>query len=106
MHAGIDLAAPSGTPIHATGDGIVTFAGRNGNYGLQVKVRHLDRISSTYAHLEKIYVNKGQSVSRNQQIGAMGSTGQSTGPHLHYEIVVDGKMVNPLKFIEAEANVY
>ena len=106
MHTGIDLAAPSGTPIHATGDGIVTFAGRNGNYGLQVKVRHLDGISSTYAHLEKIYVNKGQSVSRNQQIGAMGSTGLSTGPHLHYEIVVDGKMVNPLKFIEAEANVY
>lgn len=106
MHAGIDLAAPSGTPIHATGDGVVTFAGRNGNYGLQVKVRHLDGISSTYAHLKKIYVKQGQSVSRNQQIGAMGSTGLSTGPHLHYEIVVDGKMVNPLKFIEAESNVY
>ena len=106
MHTGIDLAAPSETPIHATGNGVVTFAGRNGNYGLQVKVRHLGGISSTYAHLEKIYVKKGQSVSRNQQIGAMGSTGQSTGPHLHYEIVVDGKMVNPLKFIEAEANVY
>ena len=106
MHNGIDLAAPPGTPIRATGDGTVTFAGRNGNYGLVIRVQHLGGISSTYAHLKKIYVRKGQSVSRNQQIGAMGSTGASTGPHLHYEIVVDGKMVNPMKFIEAEANVY
>lgn len=106
MHNGIDLAAPPGTPIRATGDGIVTFAGRNGNYGLMVRVQHLGGISSIYAHLEKIYVQKGQSVSRNQQIGGMGSTGASTGPHLHYEIVVDGNMVNPMKFIEAEANVY
>ncbi len=106
MHNGIDLAAPPGTPILATGDGIVTFAGRSGNYGLVIRVQHLGGISSTYAHLEKIYVRKGQSVSRNQQIGAMGSSGVSTGPHLHYEIVVDGNMVNPMKFIEAEANVY
>lgn len=106
MHKGIDLAAPPGTPIRATGDGIVTFAGRSGNYGLLIRVEHLGRISTTYAHLEKIYVRKGQSVSRNQQIGAMGSTGASTGPHLHYEIVVDGKMINPMKFIEARANVY
>ena len=106
MHNGIDLAAPPGTPILATGDGVVTFAGRKGNYGLLVKVRHLGGISSLYAHLEKIYVKKGQSVSRNQQIGAMGSSGLSTGPHLHYEIDVGGEMVNPLKFIEAEANVY
>ena len=106
MHKGIDLAAPPGTPILATGDGIVTFAGRSGNYGLLIRVEHLGGISTTYAHLEKIYVRKGQSVSRNQQIGAMGSTGASTGPHLHYEIVVDGKMINPMKFIEARANVY
>ena len=106
MHKGIDLAAPPGTPILATGDGIVTFAGRSGNYGLLIRVKHLGGISTTYAHLEKIYVRKGQSVSRNQQIGAMGSTGASTGPHLHYEIVVDGKMINPMKFIEARANVY
>ena len=106
MHKGIDLAAPPGTPILATGDGTVTFAGRSGNYGLLIRVEHLGGISTTYAHLEKIYVRKGQSVSRNQQIGAMGSTGASTGPHLHYEIVVDGKMINPMKFIEARANVY
>ena len=106
MHKGIDLAAPPGTPILATGDGIVTFAGRSGNYGLLIRVKHLGGISTTYAHLEKIYVRKGQSVSRNQQIGAMGSTGASTGPHLHYEVVVDGRMINPMKFIEARANVY
>lgn len=106
MHEGVDFGARHGTPVLATGDGIVTFAGWQSGYGKTVSISHLGGISSSYAHLSKIAVQKGQRVSRDERIGDIGSTGLSTGPHLHYEIVVREKPVNPMQFIRAEANVH
>ena len=101
MHEGIDLAAPIGTPIYATADGIVTSAGwHNGGYGKLVKVEHGRGIETRYAHLSSIAVSPGQRVVRGQQIGRMGSTGRSTGSHLHYEVRIDGRAVNPIPFMK------
>ena len=101
-HNGADFAAPLGTPVRATGDGVVVFAGRNGAYGKTVKIRHGGGIETLYAHLSKIHVKINQRVSRNQRIAAMGSTGLSTGSHLHYEVRIQGKAVNPMQFIKAK----
>jgi murein DD-endopeptidase MepM/ murein hydrolase activator NlpD len=105
LHSGIDLAGPRGTPIHTTADGIVTYAGRMSGYGLTIKVRHSFGFETLYAHLSKIRVKKGQRVSRGKQIGDMGNTGRSTGTHLHYEVRVGGKAVNPMSYIKAAKNV-
>lgn len=102
MHAGIDLAAPIGTPIYATADGTVSAAGWNsGGYGNLIKVDHGSGIETRYGHLSRILVSPGQRVTRGQQIGRMGSTGRSTGTHLHYEVRVDGRAVNPMPFLRA-----
>lgn len=106
MHAGVDLAGPVGTPIYATGDGTVTFAGWQSGYGYLIKVQHELGTETRYAHLSKIRVKVGQKVMRNSRIGDMGNTGRSTGPHLHYEVRVDGKAVNPMSFIKAAENVF
>lgn len=102
-HEGIDLAAPIGTPIHATADGIVSAAsgGYNGGYGNLVKVDHGGRVETRYAHLSSIAVIPGQRVVRGQVIGRMGSTGRSTGSHLHYEVRIDGRAVNPIPFMKS-----
>ena len=105
-HQGIDLAGPVGTPIYATGDGVVTFAGWQRGYGNLIKIQHAVGTETRYGHLSKIGVKAGQKVSRNSLIGAMGNTGRSTGPHLHYEVRVDGKAVNPMSFIKAAQNVF
>ncbi|MDS9468664.1 DUF5930 domain-containing protein [Paracoccus sp. MBLB3053] len=105
-HEGIDMAAPVGTPIYATGDGVVTFAGRQSGYGNLIKVQHELGTETRYAHLSKIKVKVGQKVSRGSLIGAMGNTGRSTGPHLHYEVRVNGRAVNPMTFIKAAQNVF
>ena len=105
MHKGIDLAAPIGTPIYATAEGVVTFSGRQRGYGIVVKIRHAFGFETVYAHLNKTRVEVGQQVTRGDRIGDMGSTGRSTGSHLHYEIRIDGEAVNPLKFIEAARDV-
>ena len=98
-HAGIDLAAPIGTPIYATADGTVGEAGyNNGGYGNLIKVDHGRGIETRYAHLSAILVSPGQRVTRGQMIGRMGSTGRSTGSHLHYEVRIDGRAVNPIPF--------
>jgi murein DD-endopeptidase MepM/ murein hydrolase activator NlpD len=94
-HKGIDLAAPTGTPIESVGDGTVTFAGTNGGYGKFIKIKHASGYETAYAHLSKISVKKGERVSQGQLIGAVGSTGSSTGPHLHYELHANGKIVHP-----------
>ena len=97
MHAGIDLAGPSGTPIHATADGVVSTAGYNsGGYGNLVKIDHGRGIETRYGHLSVMAVTPGQRVTRGQVIGRMGSTGRSTGSHLHYEVRIDGRAVNPI----------
>lgn len=98
-HTGLDIAAKTGTPIQVTTDGNVTFAGRNGSYGYLVKVSHGNGVETWYAHCSKLYVSKGQTVSAGDTIAAVGSTGNSTGPHLHFEIRVDGKPLNPQKYI-------
>lgn len=99
FHTGIDLAAPRGTPIHATADGIVSFAGWSGGSGLLVVIEHGFDMATFYAHTTKIIVKVGEEVKRGQIIGYVGATGASTGPHVHYEIWVKGKSVNPSAYI-------
>lgn len=106
MHNGIDLAGPSGTDIFAPADGVVTYAGWQSGYGNYIEIQHDFGIETRYGHLSRIRVKKGQRVSRGEQIGDMGSTGRSTGTHLHYEVRVDDKPVNPMNFIEAAYNVF
>lgn len=105
MHEGIDMAGPVGTPIYSTGDGVVTFAGRQGAYGNLIKIRHELGTETRYAHLNRISVRVGQRVSQGERIGDMGNTGRSTGPHLHYEVRVNGRAVDPMSFIKAAENV-
>ena len=102
MHAGIDLAAPVGTPIYATADGVVTSAGWNsGGYGNLIKIDHGKGIETRFGHLSKIEVSAGQRIRRGQEIGRMGSTGRSTGSHLHYEVRIDNRPVNPIPFMKS-----
>ena len=102
MHAGIDLAGPIGTPIYATADGVVSAAGyNNGGYGNLVKIDHGRGIETRYGHLSAIMVSPGQHIVRGQQIARMGSTGRSTGSHLHYEVRIDGRAVNPIPFMKS-----
>jgi len=102
MHPGIDLAGSYGTPIYATADGTVLRAGWNsGGYGNLVEVDHGRGITTRYGHLSGITVAAGQHVTRGQQIGRMGSTGRSTGNHLHYEVRIDGRAVNPIPFMKS-----
>lgn len=96
-HRAIDYAAKAGTPIRATADGVVVSAGWNGPYGNFVSIRHNSVYATNYAHQSKIAVRKGQKVSQGQVIGYVGSSGFSTGPHLHYEMVKNGTKVNPLR---------
>ncbi|MEE2860649.1 MAG: DUF5930 domain-containing protein [Pseudomonadota bacterium] len=105
MHEGVDMAGPIGTPIHATGDGVVTFAGRQGAYGNLIKIEHELGTETRYGHLSRIGVKVGQRVSQGELIGAMGNTGRSTGPHLHYEVRMNGRAVDPMSFIKAAENV-
>ncbi len=97
-HTGVDYAAPTGTPIHATGDGVVDFIGRQGGYGNLIILRHQKQYATYYAHQSRFAagLKKGDRVSQGQLIGYVGSTGMSTGPHLHYEFRISGKPVDPL----------
>ena len=98
MHQGVDFAAPTGTPIYAAGDGVVDRIGPNAGYGNYIRIRHNGQISTAYAHLSRYArdVGQGARVRQGQVIGYVGSTGLSTGPHLHYEVLVNGAAVNPL----------
>ena len=103
-HKGIDLAAPTGTPIYATADGFVSKAERFGAYGNYVAVEHGARIQTRYAHMSEIAVADGTWVKKGDLLGYVGSTGRSTGPHLHYEVRIDGEAVNPMPYmVESEA---
>lgn len=106
LHAGTDFAAPHGTAIYSTADGVVTHAGWSSGYGRLIKVQHEFGIETRYAHLSKIRVKVGQRVSRGQRIGDMGSSGRSTGTHLHYEVRVGGQPVNPMIYIKAANDVF
>ena len=97
MHKGVDFAAPRGTPILAAGTGVVERANRYGSFGNYIKIRHTDGYKTAYAHLKSFKVKKGQRVKQDQVIGYVGTTGRSTGPHLHYEVHHHGKAINPRK---------
>ena len=96
MHRGVDFAAPRGNPIYAAGSGRVETAGRNGAYGNYVRIRHNARYATAYAHMKRIATRRGRRVRQGQVIGYVGTTGRSTGPHLHYEILLGGRRTNPL----------
>ena len=98
-HHGLDIAARIGTPIVAPADGMVTFAGRKAGYGLMLVLDHGYGITTRYGHLNKILVSHGSQVNRGMLVAALGNTGRSTGPHLHYEVRLNGIPVNPKKFI-------
>jgi murein DD-endopeptidase MepM/ murein hydrolase activator NlpD len=99
LHAGQDIAAPTGTPIHAADSGRVAIAGMTGGYGNYTCIQHGGNISTCYGHQSRIGVSVGQSVRQGQVIGAVGSTGHSTGPHLHFEVRVGGSPVNPMGYL-------
>jgi len=99
MHAGIDIASSVGTPVTAPADGTVLFAGQKGGYGNAVVIDHGYGISTLYGHASQLFVTEGEHVSRGTKIAAVGSTGSSTGPHLHYEVHVDGIPTDPTKYI-------
>ncbi|MFV0624719.1 M23 family metallopeptidase [Sphingomonas sp. ac-8] len=101
MHAGIDLPGPLGTPVYATADGIVGRAQRAGGYGNLIELNHGKGIQTRYGHLSKILVSQNTRVRRGQLIGLMGSTGRSTGSHLHYEVRINGAAVNPVPYLQA-----
>ena len=98
MHTGIDLTAPTGTKIYAPGDGVVFRAGRAGGYGNHIRIDHGYGYVTVYGHLSKILIRPGQKVKRGDVIGLVGNTGLSTSPHLHYEVRINGKWVNPVNF--------
>lgn len=101
MHRGLDFAAPTGTPIMAAGGGVVLSAGRNGNYGISVALRHPNEYRTLYAHMSRIAkgIKPGARVKQGAVIGYVGSTGMSTGPHLHYEVTHRGKQMNPASVV-------
>lgn len=106
MHYGLDFAGPFKTIVHATAAGVVTYAGRKGPYGRFVEIDHGLGIKTRYAHLYKILVKKGSKVKFRQKIGMMGSTGRSTGSHVHYEVLFKGQSQNPGKFLKAGKYVF
>jgi murein DD-endopeptidase MepM/ murein hydrolase activator NlpD len=101
MHAGIDLAGPTGTPVYATADGVVGRAEWANGYGNLVELEHGKGIQTRYGHLSKMLVKPNTPVKRGQLIALMGSTGRSTGSHLHYEVRIDGRAVNPVPFLQS-----
>jgi murein DD-endopeptidase MepM/ murein hydrolase activator NlpD len=106
LHAGVDMAGPTGTPIYAPADGVITHAGWQSGYGRLITIKHEFGIETRYGHLSATRVQVGQRVSRGERIGDMGNTGRSTGPHLHYEIRVSGKPIDPMIYIKAARHVF
>ncbi len=99
FHKGLDISGPEGTPIIAPAEGVAIFTGKNGAYGLSLVLDHGNGITTRYAHLLKIVIKNGEKVKRGEIIAYMGNTGRSTGPHLHYEVRLNGVPVNPLRYI-------
>jgi len=99
FHSGVDFAGRPGTPIYATGDGVVENNGRMSGYGIVVQINHGYGYKTLYAHLSKSTVKPGEKVKRGQVIGKLGGTGASTGPHLHYEVIRNGQKINPMNYI-------
>ncbi|MCZ8326209.1 MAG: M23 family metallopeptidase [Sphingomonadaceae bacterium] len=102
-HKGIDLSAPTGTPIYASADGVVTRADWFSSYGLFISLDHGATLETRYGHLSRLNVAEGQPVKKGDLIGYVGSTGRSTGPHLHYEVRIAGMAVNPVPYMQGES---
>ena len=101
-HKGVDLAAPTGTPVYAPADGVVGKAEWFSSYGLYISLGHGASIETRYGHLSRLNVSAGQQVRKGDLIGFVGSTGRSTGPHLHYEVRIDGMAVNPIPYLQMD----
>lgn len=99
MHQGLDIATPHGQPVYSPSDGTVVFAGTEGGYGKVLVIDHGYGVKTRYGHLAEIFVKSGDKIARGEKVGAVGNTGRSTGPHLHYEVRVNGIPENPRKFI-------
>jgi len=99
FHTGLDFSAPYMSPVYATAPGVVTFAGYRGDYGRVVEIDHGNGIATVYGHMHRYIVSVGQRVAEHTQIGLLGSTGRSSGPHVHYEIVVNDEPQDPEKFL-------
>jgi murein DD-endopeptidase MepM/ murein hydrolase activator NlpD len=102
-HKGIDLASPTGTPIHAAADGVISRADWFSSYGLYVSIEHGGQIETRYGHMSRLNVAAGQMVHKGDIIGYVGTTGRSTGPHLHYEVRIAGQAVNPVPYLQGTA---
>ena len=102
-HSGIDISAEKGQPVYATADGVVQSAGYTGDYGNLIVLKHSFGLSTRYGHLSAYHVKAGDTVKRGDVIGYIGSTGRSTGSHLHYEILANGQLMNPLQLLAAQA---
>jgi murein DD-endopeptidase MepM/ murein hydrolase activator NlpD len=98
FHQGVDFAAPRGTPILAVADGLVTFSGKKGGYGRMVEVKHVDGLVTRYAHNQTNLVKEGQQIRQGQKIATVGSSGTATGPHVHFEVLRNGKHENPIRY--------
>lgn len=105
MHSGLDFRGPTGAPIYAAAKGEVTFVGRKSGYGKTVEISHGNGLMTRYAHMSNYAAKPGQAVAAGEVIGAIGSTGRSTGPHLHFEVRINGRAVNPRPFLEKAPNV-
>ena len=103
MHAGLDMAGAHGEPIYAAADGIVASGGKSGAYGNCIDIDHGKGLATRYGHLSAILVQAGAHIKQGQLIGRMGSTGRSTGTHLHFEVRIDGRAVNPRPYLDASA---
>lgn len=99
FHTGIDIAVPYGTPVHATADGLVVFAGTMNGYGRTVIVEHSQSVRTLYAHMSALSVSVGERIERDDVVGRVGLSGRTTGPHLHYEVRIGGTPVNPYRFL-------
>jgi hypothetical protein len=104
FHDGVDFASPRGAPVIAVADGVVSFSGRKGGYGLMVDIRHVNGLVTRYAHNQDNLVKEGQMIRQGQKIATVGSTGTATGPHVHFEVIKDGKAVDPFQYIDRQAS--
>jgi murein DD-endopeptidase MepM/ murein hydrolase activator NlpD len=102
VHKGLDFASPEGTKVSSVAAGLVTFAGERPGYGQMIEINHGNGLATRYCHSEKLLVKQGDMVRKGQEVALIGSTGHSTGPHLHFEVLKDGVQVDPLRFIGEE----
>ncbi len=102
FHPGLDVSAPVGAKVVATADGVVRFAGRQFNYGRLVKLEHRFGLATRYGHLKKVAVRRGQLIRKGDVVGYVGTSGRATGPHVHYEVRLNGRSLNPLRFLREQ----